>query len=332
MIGDADDGYVVRLAPEPGFSPHGSLIATGAVLFDRPDLAAKAGAIDSKTVTLLGVQAVRRFAQLQATRAARLPSAPAVLRIRLLPAGHGVRHARRGAAAGRCGSARLPEPRRARPRRCAVVHAERRRPRDPGRPGHVCVSHRSGMAALLPQHARAQHRRRRRAGPVGAGRQFHVDRPRARALHRIRLRLRARSASSANTTATSGSRIRWCTGAKSCSIRTSRSSTSTDMLRCEARARRAPHLAFRRRLPGRDASAQDLHVSSRPHAGDHAAAGSSSSASTIHRGGSAEQGGWISRRFGHKEPCTTVVWKSRISGATVLRTRITYTRSRSVGV
>jgi len=52
MIGDADDGYVVRLAPEAGFSPHGSLIATGAVLFERPDLAAKAGAADSKTVTL----------------------------------------------------------------------------------------------------------------------------------------------------------------------------------------------------------------------------------------------------------------------------------------
>ncbi len=46
----------MRLAPEPGFSPHGSLIATGAVLFDRPDLAAKAGTVDSKTVTLLGVQ------------------------------------------------------------------------------------------------------------------------------------------------------------------------------------------------------------------------------------------------------------------------------------
>jgi len=65
MIGDADDGYVVRLAPEAGFSPHGSLIATGAVLFDRPDLAVKAGTADSKTVTLLGVSAVRTLARLK---------------------------------------------------------------------------------------------------------------------------------------------------------------------------------------------------------------------------------------------------------------------------
>src|SRR4051812_29879250 len=64
-VGDADDGFVVKLAAEPGFSPHGSLIATGAVLFERPDLAVKAGAVDGKTVTLLGVQAVRRLAQLK---------------------------------------------------------------------------------------------------------------------------------------------------------------------------------------------------------------------------------------------------------------------------
>ncbi len=45
------------LATEPGFSAHASLIATGAVLFERPDLAAKAGALDGKTATLLGVEA-----------------------------------------------------------------------------------------------------------------------------------------------------------------------------------------------------------------------------------------------------------------------------------
>src|SRR5688572_11736416 len=65
MVGDADDGMVVKLAHEPGFSPHGSLIATGAVLFNRADLAAKAGALDGKTATLLGVEAVRRLAHLK---------------------------------------------------------------------------------------------------------------------------------------------------------------------------------------------------------------------------------------------------------------------------
>jgi hypothetical protein len=48
----------------------------------------------------------------------------------------------------------------------------------------------------------------------------------------------------------------------------------------------------------------------------------------VHRGGSAEQGGWISRQFGRKQPCTTVHWHSRVSGQTSLRTRITWTRSR----
>ena len=65
MIGDADDGHVVKLAAEPGFSPHTSLIVTGAVLFGREDLAGKAGALDGKTATLLGVEAVRRLAQLR---------------------------------------------------------------------------------------------------------------------------------------------------------------------------------------------------------------------------------------------------------------------------
>src|SRR5690606_33812908 len=65
MIGDADDGQVVKLAAEPGFSAHASLIATGAVLFNRADLAAKAGGLDGKTVTLLGDEAVRRLAQLR---------------------------------------------------------------------------------------------------------------------------------------------------------------------------------------------------------------------------------------------------------------------------
>jgi len=65
MIGDADDAMVVRLACDPGFSPHESLIATGALLFERPDLAAKAGAIDGKTVTLLGIGATRALARLR---------------------------------------------------------------------------------------------------------------------------------------------------------------------------------------------------------------------------------------------------------------------------
>lgn len=57
MIGDADDGYVVRLSQEPDFCPYRSLLATGTVLFKRGDFKAKAGPLDDKTRWLLGEQA-----------------------------------------------------------------------------------------------------------------------------------------------------------------------------------------------------------------------------------------------------------------------------------
>jgi uncharacterized heparinase superfamily protein len=40
------------------------------------------------------------------------------------------------------------------------------------------------------------------------------------------------------------------------------------------------------------------------------------------RGGTAEEGGWVSRSFGHKEPTTTVAWESEIDGTTEIRTYI----------
>ncbi|MGQ0836557.1 MAG: alginate lyase family protein [Gammaproteobacteria bacterium] len=61
MIGDADDGYAVRLVPLDSFSPYRSLIATGALLFERPDLARKAGMLDDKTRWLMGPDADERF-------------------------------------------------------------------------------------------------------------------------------------------------------------------------------------------------------------------------------------------------------------------------------
>jgi hypothetical protein len=54
MIGDADDGFVVGLSQEPGFCPYKSLLASGAILFGRPDFAAKSGGLDDKTRILLG--------------------------------------------------------------------------------------------------------------------------------------------------------------------------------------------------------------------------------------------------------------------------------------
>ena len=56
--------------------------STGAVLFERRDLAAKAGAADGKTVTLLGIGSTRTLARLRERgravfRPGRLPARPA---------------------------------------------------------------------------------------------------------------------------------------------------------------------------------------------------------------------------------------------------------------
>lgn len=64
MIGDADDGYVTRLSEEPDWDPFRSMLATGAVLFQRADFAAKAGKIDDKTRWLLGREAESKFDKL----------------------------------------------------------------------------------------------------------------------------------------------------------------------------------------------------------------------------------------------------------------------------
>jgi hypothetical protein len=72
MFGDADDGYVVRLDPRPGFCRYRSLLSTGALLFGRGDFKAKAGGLDDKTRWLVGPHADAAFASVD-TSAARLP-------------------------------------------------------------------------------------------------------------------------------------------------------------------------------------------------------------------------------------------------------------------
>jgi hypothetical protein len=74
MIGDADDGYAVRLSQEPDFCPYRSLLATGAILFRRGDFKAKAGKLDDKTRWLLGANAERDYEA--------LPSEPGALPVR----------------------------------------------------------------------------------------------------------------------------------------------------------------------------------------------------------------------------------------------------------
>lgn len=72
MIGDADDGYAVRLSQERAFCPFRSLLATGAVLFGRGDFKFKAGVLDDKTRWLLGAECEAAFPGVVAS-AANLP-------------------------------------------------------------------------------------------------------------------------------------------------------------------------------------------------------------------------------------------------------------------
>lgn len=65
MVGDADDGYVVRLSPEPDFCPYKSLLATGAVLYKRGDFRRKARELDDKTRWLLGEEKKLEFSALE---------------------------------------------------------------------------------------------------------------------------------------------------------------------------------------------------------------------------------------------------------------------------
>ena len=68
MFGDADDALVVRLSQEAGFCRYRALLAAGAVLFKRADFKAKAGVLDDKTRWLLGSEAERQFARLDASK------------------------------------------------------------------------------------------------------------------------------------------------------------------------------------------------------------------------------------------------------------------------
>jgi hypothetical protein len=73
-IGDADQGVLARLVPEgvPGVKPwpgvYRSLLASGAVLFQRPEFRLKAGELDDKTRWLLGDAAAARFEALDTSK------------------------------------------------------------------------------------------------------------------------------------------------------------------------------------------------------------------------------------------------------------------------
>jgi Heparinase II/III-like protein len=68
MVGDADDAHIVKFETEQHGDPYRSLLAIGAVLFERGDFAAKAGRLDDKARWLLGGGAEKIFTDLAAAR------------------------------------------------------------------------------------------------------------------------------------------------------------------------------------------------------------------------------------------------------------------------
>jgi Heparinase II/III-like protein len=72
-LGDADDAVIARLDPDRHASAYRSLLATGAVLFERPTFAFKARGFDDKARWLLGDAAAERFQSLLESAA---PSPP----------------------------------------------------------------------------------------------------------------------------------------------------------------------------------------------------------------------------------------------------------------
>ena len=69
MIGDSDDGVVVKLSQEVEFCRYRSLLASGALHFRRGEFKTKAGRVDDKTRWLMGADADVDFACLRASRA-----------------------------------------------------------------------------------------------------------------------------------------------------------------------------------------------------------------------------------------------------------------------
>jgi hypothetical protein len=329
MIGDADDGMVVRLASEPGFSPHMSLIATGAVLFKRPDLAAKAGALDGKTTTLLGVEAVRRLAQLK--QRARHRFRP---RLQFAESGYYLMgtgfdtpdEVRLLVDAGPLGYLSIAAHGHADALAFTLSIGDREILVDPGTYAyHTDPSWRRYFRGTLAhntvgvdeqdQSVQAgnfmwTHHARARCLEFEAG----VERQRFLGEHDGYRRL--------DDPVIHRREIVFDAQRQSIEV--------IDMLRCdgEHRARRSWHFAEDCQV---ERAGDGLKVTSGLTQVQFEALEALDSVQ-LHRGGNAEQGGWVSRSFGRKQPASSAHWYSRVSGDTVLRTRITYTRSRQIGL
>jgi hypothetical protein len=324
MIGDSDDGRVVRLAPEPGFSVHGSLIASGAVLFNRPDFATKAGAIDGKTVTLLGADAIRRMARLKERGGGGFRPRRYFAESGYYVLGAGFEapdEVRLLIDAGDLGFLSLAAHGHADALSFTLNIGDREILVDPGTYAyHTDPAWRRYFRSTLAHNTVVVDEQDQ---SVQAGNFMWTDHARARCLE-------------FDVTAPRQQFIGEHYGYERLADPVIHRRTIifdpsrrvievADLLRCETahRVRRCWHFA-------EDCLVKPLGR------GLHIVSGltrlemeplEEPERVEMHRGGSASQGGWVSRSFGSKQPTTSVFWHSRIEGNTVLRTRIHYSRS-----
>jgi hypothetical protein len=329
MVGDADDGQVVSLATEPGFSTHLSLIATGAVLFSRPDLAVKAGSLDGKTTTLLGVEAVRRLGQLK--QRGRQGFRP---RLQFSESGYYLMgsgfdtpdEVRLLVDSGPLGYLSIAAHGHADALSFVLSIGDREILVDPGTYAyHTDPSWRRYFRSTLAhntvgideqdQSVQAgnfmwTHHAQARCIEFEAG----ADRQRFMGEHYGYQRLEDPVIHRREIVCDSKRQV----------------IEVIDMLRCDGqhRARRSWHFAEGCQV---ERAGNSLKVTNGLTQVLFEPLEAPESLQII-RGGNAEQGGWVSRSFGRKQPSTTVHWYSPVAGVTVLRTRITYTRSRQVGL
>lgn len=326
MIGDADDGFVVRLATDNQFSPYQSLVATGALLFDRPDLAAKAQRLDAKTRWLFGAGSDARFESLlgrappRFTPTRAFPQAGYYLlgdrletpeEVRLLidagPLGylslaaHGHADAL-GMLLQVGGHEILIDP------GTFAYHTEpewRRYFR--GTSAHNCVvidgcdQSQQGGNFMWSRHAQSRCREFAPDGEVQrfAGEHDGYRRLRDPVLHRREVRFRPRDSIF----------------------------EILDTVRCDGTHRVCRRWHFAEDLVPE--SREGSYVVAKANVSVSFAPLETLTSSRLIRGGTAADGGWVSRAFGRREPCSTLEWNSLITGSTVLHTRIVCNVQRS---
>jgi hypothetical protein len=306
-----------------------SLIATGAVLFARPDLAARAGALDGKTATLLGVEAVRRLAQLkQRGRTGYRP------RLQfpesgyyLLGSGFGTPdEVRLLVDAGPLGYLSLAAHGHADALSIVLSIGDREILVDPGTFAyHTDPSWRRYFRSTLAHNTVGVDDQDQ---SVQAGNFMWTHHAHARCIEFEAFGERQRFLGEhygyqrLEDPVVHRREIVFDTRRQIIEV--------TDMLRCEGehRARRSWHFAEDCQV---ERSGAGLKVTS-GHTQVFLEPREELESVQLHTGGGPDQGGWVSRSFGRKQPATTVHWTSRIRGVTVLRTRISYTRSRALGL